>query len=283
MDKIALITDSTSDLSEDIIKKYDIKLLPFRIIYKDKEYKDGVEISPEKVYERLDEEMPNSSMPSMESIESVFQSLKNQGYTHAIAIVLSTGLSGIYNGVKVVSENYPEIQTYLYDSKSISIGEGVIVEQCGKLIQSGKSFNEIVETIPNIRKRSHIFFVVGTLEYLKKGGRIGKVSGTIGELLNIKPILSIDNNDGKYFTYDKVRGRKQSLKRLIEIGKSILDTTKCKVYVLHGYAEKEAKKVFQEVIKHPNVNSSFFGGGISPVAGAHSGPGLIGLGLIEEE
>jgi DegV family protein with EDD domain len=283
LSKIALITDTTSDIPEDIVKKYNINVLPFRIIYKDREYRDKLEISPEKVYENLSKEIPTSSMPSMEDMETLFSSIEEQGYTHVIAIVLSTGLSGIYNGLRVVSENHSNITTFIYDSKSISAGEGIIVEQCGKLIEDGKSFEEIVESIPSIRKRIQIYFVVGTLEYLKKGGRIGKVAGTIGELLNIKPIVSVDINDGKYYTYDKVRGRKQSLNRLIDIVNKVLKEKKCSLYIMHGYAYEESKKIFEELGKNHNVTRKTFGGYISPVSGVHSGPGLIGVVLFEEE
>lgn len=283
MSKIALITDTTSDLNEEIIRKYNINVLPFRIIYKDREYRDKIEITPEQVYENLDKEVPTSSMPALEDMENLFETLEKEGYTHAIAIVLSSGLSGIYNGIKIASENHPNITTHIFDSKSISWGEGVVVEECGKLIEQGKSFEEIVETLPSIRKRVHLFFVVGTLEYLKRGGRIGKVSGTIGELLNIKPIVSVDINDGKYYTHEKVRGRKQSLNKIMELVKAILDEKKCRFYALHGYSLEDSQKAFNEISKHPNVTESIFGGCISPVSGVHSGPGLVGLVLFEEE
>ncbi|MBV7274394.1 DegV family protein [Clostridium thailandense] len=283
MSKIALITDTTSDLTDAIIEKYNINVLPFRIIYKDREYKDKIEITPEEVYGNLEKEVPTSSMPALEDMENLFESLEEQGYTHAIAVVLSSGLSGIYNGLKVVSENHPGITTYIFDSKSISAGEGAIIEECGKLVEQGKSFEEIVEAIPSIRKRVHLFFVVGTLDYLKKGGRIGKVSGTIGELLNIKPIVSVDINDGKYYTHEKVRGRKQSLNKIVELVKNILDKKKCKFYALHGHALEDSKMAFDELSKHPNVTKAVFEGYISPVSGVHSGPGLVGLVLFEEE
>lgn len=283
MEKIALITDTTSDLPDSIIKKYNIKVLPFRIIYKDREYKDKFDISPEEVYENLENEIPTSSMPSMDDMDSLFNSLEEEGCTHAIAVVLSTGLSGIYNGLKVVSESHPKITTHIFDSKSISSGEGIIIEECGRLIEKGNSFDKIVESIPSIRKRIHLFFVAGTLEYLKKGGRIGKVSGTIGELLNIKPIVSVDINDGKYYTHDKVRGRKQSLNKITELCSKVLSEKKCKIYGHHGYSLEDANRVFDELSKHPNVTESEFRGCISPVSGVHSGPGLVGLVLFEEE
>ena len=281
MSKIALITDTTSETPEDIIKKYNIKVLPFRIIYKDREYKDKFEITPDQVYDNLKKEVPTSSLPSMQDMEEMFTKLEAEGYTHAIAILLSTGLSGIYNAMKLVSENHPNITTFLVDSKSLSIGEFILVKKCGEMIESGNSFEEIVDTLPLIQKKIHLFFVVDTLEYLIKGGRIGRVAGTIGDLLNIKPIISIDE-DGRYYTYDKVRGRKQSLNRLIEIAKERLSTSPCSIYMMEGHAHEEANKVHETLSLLPNVISIFFGGDISPVAGAHSGPGLVGFALLEE-
>ncbi|MHC6180369.1 DegV family protein [Clostridium sp. JNZ X4-2] len=283
MEKIALITDSTSDMPKDMVDKYNIKILHYRIIYKDREFIDRINITPKYVYDNLDNEIPTSSLPSIDEMEKLFKGLQEQGYTHAIVVTLSGGLTGILNGVKLVSENYPEIKTYIYDSKSISMGEGILVEECGKLIERGASFNEIVNKLPALRKRLHLYFVVGTLEYLKKGGRIGKVAGTIAELLGIKPIVAIDINDGKYFTYDKVRGRKKSLSRIVEIANNILRTKKCRLYILDGCALEDAKKVFNDIKENQNVVSASFGGDISPVAGLHSGPGLVGLVLFEEE
>lgn len=283
MEKIALITDSTSDLPDTIVKKYNVKMLHYRIIYKDREFLDKIDITSEYVYNNLHREIPTSSIPSMDEMEKVFKELEEEGYTHAIAVTLSGGLTGIFNGIRVVSENHPKIKTHIFDSKSISMGEGIIIEECGKLIEKGTSFSEIVDKIPDIRNRLNLFFVVDTLEYLKKGGRIGKVAGTIAELLNIKPIVAIDINDGKYYTYDKVRGRKKSLSKMIDIGENILKNKKCRLCVVHGCALEDSQKVFEELQKHPNIVSSVFGGILSPVSGVHSGPGLVGLILFEEE
>jgi DegV family protein with EDD domain len=282
LNKIALITDTTSDLNKEFIEKYNINVLPFRIIYSDREYLDNVDITSQEVYDNMAKEVPTSSLPSMKDMEELFLRLEEEGYTHAIAVTLSTGLSGIFNAIKLTSENHPSIITHVCDSQSIALGEGLIVTECGKLIEEGKSFEEVVAAIPSIKNRIHLYFVVGTLEYLKRGGRIGKVSGTIAELLNIKPIITVDT-DGKYVTTEKVRGRKQSLNKLVELTNNILDKKKCRVYIVHGDALEESKKVMEIVRPHPNVISIEFGGCISPVSGVHSGPGLVGMVCIEEE
>lgn len=281
MEKIALITDSACDLEPETIEKYNIHVLPFRIIYKDKEYRDGVDITAGEVYNSFNIEIPTTSLPSMQDMENLYVKLENEGYTHVIAVTLSTGLSGIYNAFKLVSESHESIKTFLFDSKCISLGEGVLIQSCGDMIAEGKNFEEIVDQLPRLRERTTLYFVVGTLEYLTKGGRIGKVAGTIAELLSIKPIIST-NNQGIYYTHSKVRGRKQSLKKLIELGEEKLSQKKCKVFIKHGNCEEDAQKVRDALSVHPNVISIFRGGNISPVSGVHSGPGLVGLVMVEE-
>ena len=281
MEKIALVTDTTSDLSEETIKMYDINVLCFRIIYKDRELKDKVEISSKEVYDGFKNEVPTSAMPALSDMEALYERLEKEGYTHVIGITLSSGLSGVYNGLTLASKNHPNINSFIYDSKSISLGEGVLVEECGRLIKEGKSFDEITKLLPVIRSKVHLFFVVGTLEYLIKGGRIGKVAGTIGELLNLKPIITV-NEEGEYTTYCKVRGRKQSLNKMIEIIGEITKDKKCRVYTMHGDAEEDTLKTKVEVEKLPSVDNVIYGGCISPVSGVHSGPGLVGIVIYEE-
>lgn len=280
MEKIAIVTDSTADVEEDIVKKYNIKVLPLRIIYKDREYLDRVTITPKEVYDNMDKEIPSTSLPSMEDMENLYAKLKNEGYTHIIAILISSGISGTYNTFNLVSQNHPEIKSCVFDSRSITIGEGAIVERCGEMLQEGKSYEEIIKELPNIRDNLIVYYVVDTLKYLIKGGRIGKVAGTIGQVLNIKPIISI-NKDGVYYTYAKAKGKKQGTNKLVEITKKHLEECPCKVWVMHGGAYEEVKNLYEMVQKLPNI-SRLSTGEISPVAGVHTGAGLLGVTIMKE-
>lgn len=282
MEKIALITDTTSDLPQDIIEKYNIKILPFRIIYKDREYKDKYEITPKEVYDNFEKEIPTSSLPLAQDMEELYDELEKEGYTHAIAITLSSGLSGISNALRLVSENHDNIESFVYDSKTISWGEGILVKKCAELIEQGKDFNYIKNILPELRKKVKLFFVVGTLEYLRKGGRIGRISGTIGDLLNLKPIVAVDD-DGRYFTHSKVRGRKQSLNKMVNIVKEIVNDKDHDIIVLNGCSDEDCKYMIDQFEKIDNVSSVNYGGDISPVSGVHSGPGLVGVVLVEKE
>lgn len=277
MEKIALLTDSACDIYEETINKYNINILSFRIIYRSGEYIDKVEITPKEVYDNMKVEIPKSSLPSMEDMEMVYKRLEEENYTHVIAIVISSGLSGTYNALKIVSEKHKNLTTYIYDSKSTSVGEGIILKECGKLIEQGRNFQQIVDTIPKIKSNMHFFFVFGTLEYARKGGRIGKIPGTIGEILDIKPIVYFDDSYGVCCTYDKVRGRKRSLNKMVDIGKKFLDKNQCEVYIVHGNAEEDADRVHNMILQLPNIENIHMIGQISPIVGVYSGPGTVGI------
>ena len=240
MSKIALITDSTSDVDKEMIEKYDLKVLPLRIIYKDREYIDRVTITPKEVYDNFAREIPSTSLPSIKDMEDLYLNLEEKGYTHAIAVVISSALSGTYNTLRLVSQNHPSIETCVFDSKSLTIGEAAIIDECGEMIRGEKDFEEIVKALPEIRNRITVYYAVDTLKYLTKGGRIGKVSGTIGEILNIKPIISI-NEEGVYYTYAKAKGKKKAISKLVDIAREALKNTPCKVWVM-GFSCRYSKR-----------------------------------------
>lgn len=281
MEKIALITDSACDINNEIISKYSIRILPFRIIYKLREYIDKVDITPEEIYNNMKYEIPKSSFPSMEDIEKVYKQLEEDNYTHVICVVISSGLSGAYNAFKLISERFAGIKTYIFDTKSTSVCEGIILKKCGELIEAGKSFEEIIASIPEMKRKLHFFFAFGTLEYARKGGRIGKISGTIGDFLDIKPIVGFDEEYGQCFTYEKTRGKNKSLKRLVELGEEI--AKKCDAYIVHGNVEDSAIKVYDMLRNNLNIEKIYMVGQISAIVGVYCGPGTVGICYSEND
>ena len=275
MQKIALITDSACDLDLNTLKENNINLLPLRIIYSNGDYRDRLDISPQEVYDNLEKEVPKTSLPSAQETEETLNKLEEEGYTHVICISISSGLSGSFNAIRLALEDHPKLTSFVYDSKILAYPQGEIVLEVAKLIKEGKSFEEIVKEIPEIRKRVIGYFTINTLEYLKKGGRIGRLAGTDGELLNLKPIITTDE-DGVYYNVAKVRGRKQSLSKMTELLKEYLAKGKCEVAVLHAGCEDEAIKYMNSLKDLTNVVSIKIAE-ISPALGIHGGPGLIGL------
>jgi len=273
--KIAIVTDSTSDLDSEMTKEFGIEIIPLHVVYKDREYLDGVSISPNEVYNNMDIEVPTTSLPSPSEISNLFNRLKDAEVTHVLSMHISSGLSGTYETVCQVAKDYKEMDIEVLDSKALSMGLGFPVLEAARELRNSLDFQAAIKVAKAVSQQTKLYFVLSTLEYLKRGGRIGYVSGTIGELLNIKPIISI-NSEGKYITHSKVRGRDQSLKKLLDILVESTQVGQYNVAVVHGGAEQEARKLWQIAQDLPNIKELLFNQ-ISPVMGVHTGPGLVGI------
>lgn len=215
-EKIAVITDSCADVPQELAEKYHLFILPMRITCSDGEYRDGVDIHAEDIYKRLKTELPKSSTPSGADVEDTFEEIKKQGYTKAVAILLSSGLSGTVNHVRLEAEEVEGLEVEVYDSGQGSIGNGVIALQAAEYVEAGMGFEELKRKIEKLIAGTRVFFPIDTLEYLQKGGRIGKAAALLGMLLDIKPVLSFDA-EGEIYTAAKVRTRKQVEKRLVQL------------------------------------------------------------------
>ena len=217
--KIALLTDSCADISPRLAKEKGIFVVPLRILCRDGEYRDGVDITPDEVYCRLREgELPKTSLPSGEDIGSALEEIVKEGYEGVIAFMLSSGLSGTFNVARLIGEECEgKLEVAVFDSLSASLGQGMMVQQLAEDIKAGMSWEELVEhRAPQLVKDTTAHFSVDTLEYLEKGGRIGKVTATAGTLLNIKPILGF-SADGQLQSAAKVRGRNQVMDKLVAL------------------------------------------------------------------
>ncbi len=276
-EKIAIVTDSTCDLDQEFIREKGIFILPLKVIYPDKEYLDRVDIQPTEIYSRFPNEIPKTSMPSFGEIIELFKQLKDTGYNKVLSLHVSSGLSGTFEAVKAAAQQISDMDIQVIDSKALSLGLGFLVNQATRLKEAGCIFDEMVHTIKKAQQEIKVFFVVKTLEYLRKGGRIGLIEGALGDLLNVKPIVSI-NEEGKYYTYAKVRGRKRSLEEMIDIVKGYIGTKTVNLAVMHGDAEEEATEVKEALTSHLDgqVKEVFFGQ-LGPSMVVHAGPGLIGV------
>jgi len=215
--KIALLTDSCADLSQKLAEDNHIYTVPLRILCADGEYADGVNIRNTDIYRRLkDGELPQTSLPSVESVGAVLEEIRDAGYDGVIAVMLSSGLSGTYNLVRLIAgESGDDFPIRVFDSVSGSLGQGMTVLQLAEDIRNGMDWETLVERrTPQLIAGTFPFFSVDTLEYLMKGGRIGKVTATAGTLLQIKPIITFAP-DGQLQSIAKVRGRNQVIDKLV--------------------------------------------------------------------
>lgn len=278
-EKIAVLTDSCSDVPKVYADRYQIYVIPLKVIYKDREYLDGVNISPQEVYDSMAQEVPSTSLPDGKSILEIFEQIKKDGFQKVVVITLSSGLSGTNNLIRLVSSDVENLEIEIIDTKNIALGSGVHAIQAAKYIEAGYSFQEIVEKTKNNIKNSKVFFVVKTLEYLQKGGRIGLVASLLGNALNLKPIISC-NEEGIYYTMAKVRGRKQSISKAEELALKFLgEHKKYHLGIVHGDGQEEANEVLAYMKEKAPHYEELLEGQISPCLGVHTGPGLVGIGI----
>lgn len=278
-EKIALLVDSGTDVPQEIIEQYGIYMIPLQIIYKDHIYTDKVDITPEEVYARLPQEIPSTSLPDGETITKIFEKIKTDGYEKVLAVTISSGLSGTYNVIRLIGEQFEGLETYVLDTKNIGIVSGLQAIDAAKMIEANTSWEKLKATLLERVPQTKIFFNVATLEYLQKGGRIGLVASILGNALKLNPIISC-NEEGIYYTVAKARGRKKSLEKTFELIKQFVgDHQKINLAVAHGQAKEEAEEFLEKLKKQfPNAENIYFGT-ISPALVVHTGPGLLGFGI----
>lgn len=282
MQKIGILTDTTSDLDLKVQENKNIKIIPLQVIFNDgRTFRDKYDISYNDCMESLDEFDTKTSLPvAAEAVKALDYFVEN-GYTHIIAMTISKNLSGTYNMVKTVSEDYKDKLTIVnIDTKSVAYGIGHVALGVLDKIDKNEAFDKIVEFAEISFLNQEINFAVETLKYLIKGGRVNKISGAIGEALDIKPIINM-NEDGRLIPIDKVRGRKKSILKIEEITRNIADKHNVKrIYIAHGNKIEDAENLKERIsdITEHEVGIVDLGTLVS----VHAGPGVLGTICIWE-
>jgi DegV family protein with EDD domain len=290
---IHLVTDSTCDLAPSFARHNGIHVVPLSVVFGSTVYKDGVDLLPDEFYQMLEggNIFPTTSPPGRGEFIEVYRRLVGTGDVLSIHISTKQSLtaehaakaaadgSNEFSQLRLEADGtgVPEIR--IVDSKSNSVGLGMLVVFAGRLIERGFSLDEIVERLEDIRERLHFVFVVNTLEYLRKGGRIGKAQALIGALLGIKPILG--QQDGEVVPVDKVRGGRNAQPKLIEIlRREVGPDRPVFAAVAHASAPEWGGRLKRQLMEHFRV-IELLEGEIGPIVGAHAGPGTVGCILFE--
>ena len=274
MAKIALVADSTADLPEDLRKKWNIHVIPLKVRFGSEEYYDH-EITSEEFYRRLEEadELPKTSQPSPEEFMNLYRELLGD-YQEVISVHLSSALSGTLNAANIAKERL-KANIHLVDSKTISLGFGLMVVDIARRIREGMDSVQIIDGMSKVRQNIETLFTLNTLEYLQKGGRIGRVQGFLGSVLNIKPVVRV-GDDGVYQTYGNARSQRKALDLIVSaFDKLAQGRKKVSLAVGHGGA-LQAGKYLQEALQNAlQIKTSLFAQ-VGPVIGVHTGPGTVG-------
>lgn len=279
MNKIAVISDTTSDIPDYIVKKYGIRLLPMQVVYSYRAFKDRVDINADYVYDNLEAEIPSSSLPLMSDITEVLENLRSEGFTHIIAITVSSRLSGTFNAARTALEAYQEsFCVEIIDSKLISMAMGFsVIEAARTAIETG-DFEKAVERAKYVLERSRGYFTVDNIKYLVKGGRISSFEAKVGKMLDIRPIIGVDE-EGKYYAAGKIRGRKKSLQEMMELAMAdVRGKHKIKFASMHGRSIEDAKRQYDIFSSLENISQDDrYIINVGPMMAGHSGPGTMGI------
>lgn len=275
---IKIVTDSTSYISDEYIKKYDIKLVSLNVIINGVSSRE-VDIENEVFYEEIknSKEIPKSSQPIPNEMLNTFREIVEDGDS-IVGIFLSSKMSGTYSNANMIKdmilEDYPDAEIHILDSKTNCMQMGFAVIEAARTASEGKSINEVINAANHVINNSRFLFTPETLEYLKKGGRIGGAAALFGNVLQIKPILTVVN--GETSVFKKVRTRKKAIE---EIVKTVLEEIEAKgfgdIVVHHINCQEDglklAKALENKLGKKVDIQS------IGPVIGVHVGPGSIGI------
>ncbi|PEK19831.1 DegV family protein [Bacillus toyonensis] len=282
---VKIITDSAADLPVELLQAYDIDLIPLRVYDEaETEYLDGITLESVTLLQKMREgAVYRTSLPSLETFQEKFVSYAKEG-NPCIYLAFSSELSGTYQSSIVikeeVKETYADLDLEIIDTKCASLGQGLVVLEAAKMAKDGASKEDILKRVVFLMNHMEHIFTVADLQYLVRGGRLSKVAGFIGGLLNIKPILNVE--EGKLVPLEKVRGKKKVLGRIVDImeerGKELKGQT---IAMTHG-DDLETAEALKALITERFGCEVFIVNTIGAAIGAHTGPGVITLFFLNE-
>lgn len=280
MANVAIVTDSTSDLHPSVRQQWGLEVVPLNVHFGEEVFQDGVTIGPEEFYPKVlqSAQHPSTSAPAAGQFLEVYKRLHEEGKS-ILSVHISSKLSATVQSATMAKEMLPEAEIEIVDSQSTSLGLGMTALAAAAKARAGEDLAAVAAEARRVAGKVHILFGVDTLEFLQRGGRIGKAQAFIGGLLGFKPLLTID--DGLVAPADRVRGKSKVLPRILELMEQRVPAgTALKVAVWHAMAEEEARRWADAIAARYQVDEVAFGV-IGPVVGTHTGPGALGVCFYE--
>lgn len=277
---VRIVTDSTCDLPPEMAAANGITVVPLTVFFGEEAFLDGVEITGDEFYERqrASKDLPRTSQPSVELFQEAYSEVGQDG-SEIVSIHLSSKLSGTMNAAQVAREVLKhDMHIDLIDSYNVSLGLGLIVLEAARAANAGASLPEVVATARRAMDRTSVHVLVDTLEYLQKGGRIGRARSLLGSVLSIKPILRVE--DGEVAPFERVRTRSKAIERIYDIAAGMPRAKE--MFVAAGGAPDTAMELIERLrpqLPHTELHL----GSIGPVVGVYTGPNAIGVAALERE
>ncbi|MBN6185883.1 DegV family protein [Aneurinibacillus sp. BA2021] len=282
--KLYIVTDSTADIPKELASELDIHVVPLKVHVEDHTYLDGVTLTAGEFYEKLEraDKLPRTSQPSPADFVEMYESLAASGEeAQVISIHLSSALSGTYQTANLAKDMVQEkIQVHVVDSRTASYAFGGIVVAVARAVREGKSLEHCLDLTHRLVANHKAFFVMDTLMYLQKGGRIGKASAVLGSLLNVKPILTFDET-GEVASVEKVRGKKKAVARILELAKEFAGGEPVVAASVYTTSREEAEALKTRIAEEITTAEDVMVAQLGPVIGTYGGPGLLAITLYK--
>tara|TARA_Y100000996_G_scaffold178725_1_gene139626 strand:- start:182 stop:1027 length:846 start_codon:yes stop_codon:yes gene_type:complete len=277
---IKIVTDSTCDLDKKTAQDLSIEIVPLNVHFGDEVYKDGIEINSDNFFDKLinGSIYPKTSQPSVGEFIDVYEKLGNDG-SDIVSIHISDQLSGTINSARQAAKHLEgKVKVHIIDSKQISISLGLITISAATAVKEGKELNEVLDLIASLIARSHVFTALDTLEYLEKGGRIGKAKSLVGKILNFKPIIG--SADGIIDAFGRGRSNTACMIKLEELVKSTGEIES--IGIVYSTDKSLADKFSEQITQNLKLENPPKSYQIGPVIGVYGGPNVIGVGIISK-
>ncbi|HSJ94369.1 MAG TPA: DegV family protein [Gaiellaceae bacterium] len=278
----AVVLDSTADLPDPAARHPNWRLVPLYVRFGDETFRDHVDLGAVEFYEKLraSNAQPQSSQPTPADFEAAFAEL--EGFERILCVLISGKLSGTAESARLAAQALGDDRVTVIDSESVSGGVVILADAIQRRLDRGTTLEEIEEVVARFQRESTILFTVDTLDYLVRGGRVGKAAGLAGQLLSVKPILAID--EGEVEPLKRVRGRQKALAELLRLfEEGTEDGPALHVGVAHADAEAELETLVGRIRELRPQASLDFEAQLGPVIGTHGGPGTIGLFWFRDE
>jgi len=278
MDRVAIVTDSSACVPKEVIKQYGIHILPLILIFEDRSYRDGVDITAQEFYELLKKakKVPTTSSPSPGEYFEAFREVAKQA-SDILCITLPPHLSMAFDSAtqarEMARESIPHVNITIFPSRSAALAEGFIAQAAARAAASGKDLSQVVQAARDMMDRANAIAALDTLYYLAKGGRIPKAAAWAGSLFKIKPILDAT---GDVRLLERCRTRKRAMQRLLYIMRQRSGGKPICVNLMHAGVPEEAERLKADILSQFDC-VEFYVTDFTPVIGTHTGPGSIGL------